>query len=65
MRFNIALDTKQVILETLFEANLLASVVFVAAAVSMSMGGCRAVATVSLLPATVADVAIAAEPTVL
>ena len=41
------------------------SVGFVAAAVSMSMGGCRAVLAVSLLPAVVADVAIAVGPAVL
>ena len=44
--------------------NLVALVGFVAAAVSVPMGGCRAVAG-SLLPAIVADVAIAVGPAVL
>ena len=43
------------------------SVGFVAAAVSVSMAmdGCRTIAVVSLLPAVVADVAMAVEPVVL
>ena len=43
------------------------SVGFVAAAVSMSMGGCRAVGLVgvSLVAAVIVDVAIAVEPAVL
>jgi len=46
--------------------NTLVTIVgFVAAAVSMPMGGCRAIRPVLSLPVVVVDIPVAAEPVVL